>query len=848
MPGAEEAQLEKLEWPRLIEILAGHCQTDDGRAEATALTPNLERVAIEERWSLVSPLKTLAIQGYKAPIGQLPPLSGVWRAARLGQMLDGPALRAVFEVLEATRRVHGFASGLEARNSTLRRVKARILPLPQLGQAIQKAIGPDGELLDDASEELTRIRRQKVSLRKRIEETLTKLIHADQDLIAYLRDDFFTVRAERYVVPMKLDGRGRVKGAILDTSASGQTLFIEPLPVAPMNQQLLELDLEEKLEIARIFRELSAKVESDVEVLAGNYQELVGLDVLSAEAQLAAELRAETVRLVDKPVVNLIGARHPLVRRAGRGAIGNSVGLEPQQTVLIISGPNAGGKTVVLKTVGLLHLMAKAGLLVPADADSEMYLFERLFLEMGDAQNLSANLSTFSGHLTGLKPVLESAGAKDLVLLDELAVGTDPQTGAAIGTAILEDLAARRVTALVTTHFDALKSLAACDRRFRNGSMEFSLDRLSPTYKLILDIPGQSYGLEVAEQIGLPEHILARARELRHGTMSNLDQAVNELMAARDAARMSAEAAQREKLAAEAERSRWQQEVDLLKESRHKSAQKLAETYASRLTDMRHEFDELVKKLRQAAKDANGDRDALLDGRRAAEKALKGMEATVSELATGYDIDQKLPGQPATREALGPNTPVFVLPLKKAGKVIRIGSGSDETVEVEVGIIKLRVSVHDLRLLSAGEAAGGMKKSAGQAAARPSAPQGKSGMKPPGGLTRPGTASGPLEPGSPHAQGQGKEGDIPYTPQTPTNSIDLRGKDGLSAVDAAWNFIDRALLRGEGAAVLIHGHGEGTLKASIREALKNDCPYDVRWRPGLEQEGGDGVTVVELRV
>ncbi len=755
-------------------------------------------------------------------------MAGVFRAAGLGQMLDGEQLRSVGNLLDSTKRVHAFASDFSGRCSTLRRVKGQVLPMPQLAQAINRAVGPDGELNDDASEELTHIRRQKTSHRKRIEDAVTKLLHADSELKDYLQDDFFTVRSERYVVPMKLDGRGRVKGSIIDTSTSGQTLFIEPVQIQPMNDQLLELDLEEKLEIARIFRELSAKVAVEKDVLKANYEELTLLDFLSAQAQLAAEIHAGPVKLRSGPGIDLRDARHPLLfRNGGRAPIGNTIELKDEQSVLIISGPNAGGKTVVLKTVGLLHLMAKAGLLLPAEPTSEVYLYDQIYLEMGDAQNLSANLSTFSGHLMGLKPILERAGGNDLTLLDELAVGTDPETGAAIGTAVLEDLAQKRVTSLVTTHYDALKGLAVSDGRFRNGSMEYSLGSLKPTYKLILDIPGQSYGIEVAEQIGLKTSVLARAKELRGGKSTSLDLAVSELMRAREDSRNATEALDKERLAAEAEKSRWQQEVELLNQQRRKTALQLSEKYEAQVTTLRQEYEELVKKLRTTVKDVEqgkgtASREDLLEGRKNVEKALKGMEGVVSELA-GYDPGEKLPGRAAGREELGPNVPVYVLPLKKAGKVVRLGSGSDESIEVEVGIIKLRVNLHDLRILSAGEVPGSSEKKK----AKPFV-TGKS-------------AGGPA-----HITPRGNT-EIGLVIQTPLNSIDLRGRDSDDAVEAAWNFIDRSLLRGEESVILIHGHGEGTLKARLRDALRNNCPYDVRFRAGLDQEGGDGVTVVRLK-
>ena len=702
---ASAQTLEKLEWPLLLNVLADFSQTLDGRDTALARTPHLSSTEVSERWTAVEPLKMLAAQGLKAPIGALIPLAHVFRAAAKGQVLDGPSLRAVAELLEATRRVHAFAAGYEARCSTLRRTRARILPLPKLLDEITRAVGPEGELLDDASPELSRIRRGKQQMRRRIEETLTKLLHGDQDLMQYLQDDFFTVRSERYVVPMKLDGRGRVKGMILDTSASGQTLYIEPLAIAPMNAHLLDLDLEEKLEIARIFRELSAQVEADTETLGNNYEELINLDVLTAEACLAAAQQAGPVQLSDRPCLDLREARHPLLSR-DRKSVSNAIGLEQHHNILIVSGPNAGGKTVVLKTVGLLHLMAKAGLLIPADPTSNLYLFDHLYLEMGDAQNLSANLSTFSGHLLGLKPILETAGARDLVLLDELAVGTDPETGAAIGAAILETLATRGVRGVVTTHFDALKSMALTDQRFRNGSMEFSLGNLRPTYRLLLDLPGQSFGLEVAEQIGLPAAVLQRAKELRHGQSSSLDQAVKSLMLATEEANQATAKATGERLQAESERLRWQQEVEHMQEARRKAAQQLADRYDSRLSDMRGEFEATLKEIKQAAKEQDQDsRAAVLQGRQRADQTLKQMGQTVGEIQRGYDIEGKLPGQPATREQLAPNTPVYILPLKKTGRVLRVGSGTgtDESIEVEVGILKLRVPLHDLRILSPGE-------------------------------------------------------------------------------------------------------------------------------------------------
>jgi DNA mismatch repair protein MutS2 len=423
-----------------------------------------------------------------------------------------------------------------------------------------------------------------------------------------------------------------------------------------------------------------------------------------------------------------------------------------------------------------------------------------------------------------------------LVLLDELAVGTDPETGAAIGQAVLEDLADRRTTTIVTTHYDALKGLAVQDERFRNGSMEYSLHNLQPTYRLILDVPGQSYGLEVAEQMGLPSRIINRAKSLRGHSVSALDAAVTQLMQARDEARRSEQALAEERLAAEAERGRWEQEVALLQETRRKTADMLASKYESRITDLKIEFEEITKKLRQSHKDAVRQQDLEetrredLANRRDGEKVLRDMNAVVNELhqlSQDYAQNSKLPGQAATFAELKAGTPVYVLPLKKTGRIVKVGLSDGDPIEVEVGIIKLRVTFHDLRLLSPGEVDGGGNKP------KPN--------KPGRGVNKKSTSTSSENPAA------GGPSTLGYFPQTPTNSIDLRGRDAAAAVEATWNFIDRALLRGEPAVILIHGHGTDRLKSTLRDALRSNCPYDIRYRPGTQQEGGDGVTVVELQ-
>ncbi|MES2745213.1 MAG: hypothetical protein V4655_07290, partial [Bdellovibrionota bacterium] len=394
-----ELTLEKLQWPSLCEALASEARTVEGNHSCLNLKPEFEKIDIELRWQDVVPLRDLVRAGYRPPIGELPDMHRTFRAVSLGQILEGEEVWSVFVLLQMVRNVHQFAMDKQDKCRTLQKFYRLLQPLPKLSRTIEKTISPEGELLDDASPELMRIRQQKLSMRRKIESTIKQLLTA-QDVEAYVQDTFFTIRSDRYVVPMRLDSRGRVKGSIYDTSASGQTIYMELAEVRPLNDALLELESSEKLEILRIFKELSALIATELEVIDNNYKQLVELDILSAEAGLAVRLDAGVAHLRDQAGISLFRARHPILElRQGFKTVANDVGLEEGQLSLIISGPNAGGKTVVLKTVGLVHLMAKARLLLPADDRSEIFLFDNIFVEIGDAQNLSANLSTFSGHL-----------------------------------------------------------------------------------------------------------------------------------------------------------------------------------------------------------------------------------------------------------------------------------------------------------------------------------------------------------------------------------------------------------------------------------------------------------------
>ena len=802
-----------LEWPQLLQQLAARAQTSQGQSQCLQLSCNLNEESIQKQWQDQIPLRNLIRTGYAPPIGDLEELEKTFRGAKLGQILDAEELRSILGLLQMVKQVTRFLGDFKDKCAPLDRFFRLLYPLPKLSHGIEISIGPEGQVLDTASKELEKTRRAKLSLTKKIESDIRALL-TGSPWSDYLQDKFFTIRSDRYVVPIRLDGRGRVKGAIVDTSESGQTLFVEPRSIASANDALIELQLSEKLEIIRIFRELSTLVALDLEQLKANYDLLIELDVLTAKSRLAHDLDATHVELTQHPTLDLMAARHPLLQLNGEHPpVANDIGFKSlQQNSLIISGPNAGGKTVVLKTTGLLHLMVRAGLLVPADERSKLYLFDEVHVALGDPQSISANLSTFSGHLTILKPVLATARRGSLVLLDELAVGTEPQTGSAMAQAILEALSEQGAVTLATTHFDGLKALAVDNPKFRNGSMEFSTQTLQPTYHLTLDVPGQSYGLEVAQHLGFPKRVLERARSLRGNTSSELDRLLQLLEQSREQLHQERQAMEQERLTLTQERHHWEKERLELAQQRAKLAQKVEKVYQQKFRDFQKQTEAMMEQYQKALKETSNPqklshnkerRDLLHQGEQA--------DQILSELSHSFGVKVELPGSPCQVEDLVEGSRVFIQSLGKEGVVTKVAGGK-APVEVQAGLLKLRPQVTELRLLDKSSAP---------------APQ-KPVMK----------TKGVLKPASQQgvslAEGAG------------LGRLDLRGQDLDRALDQMWKFIDQGVMRGEIQLTIVHGHGTDTLKRGIRNALAKDSPYPLDFRAGRADEGGDGVTVVLL--
>lgn len=620
--------------------------------------PQLRTDEIRRIWEQTEVLRGLLARGYSLPPVELPLMTKVFKATAYGQVLEPQQLQDVLRLLNAVRKWYVFCKNMVEDCTVLRRFCSSLLTMPRLVKSIEKTIDADAAVKDTASAELKTIRTQKKNLQDRIEAKLRRMIYQHK-FDPYLQDDFITMRNDRYVIPLRVDANGRIKGNAIDFSRSRETMFFEPQEIEKSNQLLQTVEFSENLTCYRILQELSAAVAAEYDALQTNYEEMLALDVLHARAQFAHNLHAHAISLSDKPCLSLQDVVHPLLRGKTQ-VVKNTLSLAEHNT-LVISGVNAGGKTVMLKAVGLLQLMAKAGLMVTAAPTSAMFIFDKLHVVIDEEQNIAHQLSTFSSHLLSLQRVIEQAKESDLVLIDEIATGTDPDTGAALAQAVLEQLAARNVKTLVTTHHAQLKQLAFDDKRFRNASMQFSSTELRPTYRLLLDRPGQSYGLEIARSLGLPAALLTRAAALRNDSVQKFESALLQL--------------EEEVRKLQAEKNKFHLETLKLQKYRDQW-QEDAQAIAA-----------LRAKLKQEA-------DALPP-----QPSVEGLSAAELKQRIQPAASPSLPGKELTFTAARIGLRVYCLPLKKSAHITKLGRNATDFLEISIGDLRTKVKLQDLRLM-----------------------------------------------------------------------------------------------------------------------------------------------------
>ncbi|MBC60915.1 MAG: hypothetical protein CMP11_00510 [Zetaproteobacteria bacterium] len=803
----------KLDWPSLLEFLASFCQTDEARKMSLNLSFKLTKDEILAHWNWIKPMVALAKLEQHPQIGYLESLDHIFKACSLGKVLEPDDFKLVSSQLESTQRVKEFLFNWQETCLSYKVISSKIVILKDLYNSLSRSLTDEGKVKDNASQELLKIRQKKKLLSRKIESTMKALIQGNKTYLQYLQDDFYTIRLNRYVVPIKLDGRGRINGHIIDTSASDQTLFIEPEEIRSLNEELEEIDALEKVEILLILRSLSTKIFEEKEHLVRNYHELIKLDFHTAQAILADKIKGQKVQLEDEPKINLLSVHHPLLCLSdNNSSVANDIKLDKGQNALVISGPNAGGKTVVLKTIGILQLMIKSGLLPPCSKESSTYVFNNIYAELGDAQSLSANLSSFSGHIKELKPIVEKAKKGDLVLLDEIASGTEPHAGSAIAQATLEHLNQNQVTFIVTTHFDNLKLLALTQKNFRNGSMEYDLNQSSSTYKLLLDSPGQSFGLEVAQELGFPRKIIERAQNIKGFANASIEKAIKDLnneksLLVKEKTNLS-RIIKKNKIAEE----ELKEETKKLKSYKDRSVKKIVKMYEEKIQNLVIEIEASFKEIKKFKKDVSKIQQFKPDDlKEKSKRSIKAAQEYLDKISKKHHQETTKPGKETSIENLKKGDKVYLTDIGKSAVVSEI-KVDVKKVFVKAGSFHLAVSIDKLRILE-------------KYSNKPE----KQLIKKSKNLTKEKNQTNIL------AQA---------IFQTPSNSIDVRGKLIDEALSEIWKTMDNMILSGRRVLFVIHGHGTGALKDAIRTSLLKNCPYDVRFHPAEKENGGDGTTVI----
>lgn len=783
----QERNLRVLEFTKIRERLSEMAVSAMGKARIGGLVPS-SRIEEVRAWQQETEEAGNVISYIGGnPIPEFSDIGHHLKMATVGGTLSQKALLQVGETLRAARSAR---SSLVTDREDTPRITAlarQLFTNRPLEEEIFNAILSEDEISDHASPELASIRRHIRQCNDRVRDKLNAIIH-NPNMQKYLQDALITVRNGRYVIPVKSENRQNVPGLIHDQSASGATLFIEPMGVVEINNDLKQYLAKEKQEIERILAELTAKLAPDAQDMAHNLIVLSELDMIFAKAMLGKAMRATEPKLNDQGRINLMGARHPLIDPDK--VVPSNLWMGQDFTTLVVTGPNTGGKTVTLKTVGLLTLMAQAGLQIPANYGSEISVFDEVYADIGDEQSIEQSLSTFSSHMTNIVYILKNVTPRSLALFDELGAGTDPTEGAALAMSILERLRKMGVTTLATTHYSELKAYALSQTGVENASVEFDVDTLRPTYRLSIGVPGKSNAFEISRKLGLPDEIIEDANQRLTNEHIRFEDVIANAEYHRQIAereRQLAEQAHRETQKIRDEAERLQKELE---QQRSVMLKKAKEDAKKVLLKAQRESEQIISELK---------RSRSRDGAQLKEHELNEMRR---KLQGSLDEMGEALSTPVTRVAppkdLKPGETVELIHLGTKGTVITPPNDKGEAT-VQAGIMKMKVHVSQLRRM---EETPKEKKKTGnkiQISARPASME-----------------------------------------------VDVRGMNLEEAIGEVDMFIDNAVLAGLKTVSIIHGKGAGILRSGIQQHLKR-YPAVQEFRLGRFGEGEDGVTIVTLK-
>lgn len=785
----KKKSLRVLEYNKIKEKLKGYTMTLAGKDIIEELTPYDNLYEARERLKETREALELLTKKGSAPFeGLYDVREAISRAEKGSSLMPGQLLK-IANMLSCARRFKDYIARKEEETAypVLEDLCEGIIPLKKLEEEIQNAIVGEEEISDRASTTLYNIRRSLKDKNSSVKDKVNSLMRSNSK---FLQDNLYTMRGDRYVLPVKAEHKGSVPGLVHDQSASGATLFIEPLSLVTLNNEIKELMLKEKAEIERILRELSGKVYDSIAAVKNDAAIVWELDFIFAKARYASDINATMPRINEEGIIDIIEGRHPLIDP--KAVVPSSVYLGREFTSLVITGPNTGGKTVTLKTLGLLELMAMSGMLIPARENSTVAFFKEVYADIGDEQSIEQSLSTFSSHMKNIVEIIEEADENSLVLFDELGAGTDPTEGAALAQSILENLKNRGCRIAATTHYSELKGYALKTQGVENASVEFDVETLRPTYKLLIGIPGKSNAFEISRRLGLAEYIIDYARNNISKSSLEFEDLIQSL--------------QDKSIKAE----RDEREAEVLKEE----ARKLKEKYEEKLYSLQKTRDKAMidaqREAKSYLKEAKAEADEILKNIREMERlgyssnARKSLEEERKRLLNSIDkTEEKLDikAQPQGKELamVKPGEEAFIPSLNQ--KVIILSEPDNKgEVQVQAGIMKINVKLKDLR-----EVKGENKE-----------------------------------------QKRTIKREVKLNLASTPTSIDLRGMDSEEALFSVDKYLDDAYRAGLVEVTIIHGKGTGVLRQAINDMLKRHS-HVKSYRLGEYGEGGSGVTVAILK-
>ena len=774
-----------LEFNKIKQTVDSLCACSLGQKRVEYLSPSIDEKQVEYSLNQSDEALKIILALGEAPLGGVTDITEAIKRAKISAMLSAQELLGISRLLYAVSQLKTFSERLNEIKVDVPIFSSQVnslVSLNSLQTAINDCIDETGYILDSASSELRNIRRSIQSTEARIKE---KLNHVVSERRNKLTDGIVTIRNERYVVPVRAEAKNTFGGTVHDQSSSGNTYFIEPKEVVDLNNKLQEYHVEERREIERILRSLTEEVKKFVDALAVNVEVLGEIDFMFAKGKYARLINGTRPKMNTKGIIRLVAARHPLIDQ--KVVVPNDIELGDEYTTIVITGPNTGGKTVTLKTVGLLTLMAQAGLLIPAHETSQLAIFDHVFADIGDEQSIEQSLSTFSSHMTNIVRIMERLTVNSLILFDELGAGTDPKEGASLAISILDYVKVRGARTIATSHYPELKAYAYENDDVINASVEFNIETLSPTYRLLVGVPGRSNAFEISKRLGLKEAILTTARAYVETERTEMTDLITKLEDRGLELDHEIQLLQKQNQEVEAMRLDYERKIAKFEAERERVLEEIKKEAFENIRQAKEEAEQIVADLRQAKKMA----DLSIKDHELTEKltSLKKSEAKQAE---------QFKRKARNKAPLKAGDEVMVLSLNRQGELIEKTKNGDWMVQL--GMMKVNIKEEDLEYLRQSV----KKKDSGK-------------------------------------------GKMIHKRNTNVGiQLDLRGERYEDAMLRLDKYMDEVLLAGYQTVTIIHGHGTGALRQGVHKYLKKN-KHVASFRFGGAGEGGTGATVVELK-